>query len=101
MHTLIDVKFPSSLACFLASSGYEGIFCVADIICRQYGHFFYVKLMCEMFCHSVFFAWLHLLSCCPFFLAIMITVEPPLSCRPCQGTGKWLLNGAWLLTGSS
>ena len=43
MHTLIDVKFPSSFACFLASSGYEGIFCVADIICGQYGHFFYVK----------------------------------------------------------
>ena len=43
MHTLIDVKFPSSFACFLASSGYEGIFCVADIIRRQYGHFFYVK----------------------------------------------------------
>ena len=43
MHTLIDVKFSSSFACFLASSGYEGIFCVADIICRQYGHFFYVK----------------------------------------------------------
>ena len=41
MHTLIDVKFPSSFACFLARSGYEGIFCVADflqkagIICRQ------------------------------------------------------------------
>ena len=45
MHTLIDVKFPSSFACFLAShSGYEEIFCVADIIIRrQYGHFFYVK----------------------------------------------------------
>ena len=42
MHTPIDVKFPSSFACFLASSGYERIFCVADIR-RQYGHFFYVK----------------------------------------------------------
>ena len=100
MHTLIDVKFPSSFACFLASSGYEGIFCVADIIRRQYIWPFLLCKMCEMFCHSVFFAWLRPLSCCPFFLATTITVEPPLSCHPCQGTGKWLLNGAWLLRGS-
>ena len=32
MHTLIDVKFPSSFACFSARSGCEGIFGRADFL---------------------------------------------------------------------
>ena len=92
---LIDIKFWSSFACFTASSGYEGMFSVADILhiadvirqvysccsCyafrQQFSYFFFMKCVkCQMPFPTTLQKLSNLIprtSCLPFlFLAITL-----------------------------
>ena len=89
MLTLIWVKFPSSFACFSASSGYEGMSSWADtfqIACVIFHVVFLLFLLCfkaavqpclcheisEFFCHFLLLlkqSFIHLMIC-PMFLFV-------------------------------
>ena len=94
---LIDIKFWSSFACFTASSGYEGIFSVADILhiadvihqvysccsCyafrQQFSYFFFMKCVkCQMpfptSLQNIATLSPGLLVCQPFFWQLPCTI---------------------------